>query len=493
MRYAIFNSFPFHFEMFAHVLEYFKGHDIDVYTNRAGENGWLRYYETTYGIKQWFPISEYNPAIYDYIFLLTDDDPGPFWHHKNPRVIVTEHDDNRSLGLPAYRLLQTRQFRRLSLNWMIPVWNAPPQEKYDRLTVMAVGNAALYISAILPSLFANFSDIQFILADRNMTAGANANITTYNNLDATVLLEMAGKSHYILFWPTTGYSQKHKHDSLTASVPLAYSVGSPLILPADFADALGLQGTLGIHAGHFLTKPDTMGFMSERARLLERRNAVLEEVSRPTISVYIHNWKKVSANSLALFTAVCPHVRSTKIINSDENHPYDVPQIQLDDSFFYGGQFDRAIKDVADGEIMCVIVGDNIPTNDFAAIFRAATSVFCKYNVGVYAPNDKRAVAHVKRNAHYAEELYDVDTTDCGFWFIHPRIVRRLKALDFTQSKYGWGIDTVVIAEARKQGMLVLRDYSVETDQLDHSCGYDVRGAMYGMQLLENAYRSMPA
>jgi hypothetical protein len=199
----------------------------------------------------------------------------------------------------------------------------------------------------------------------------------------------------------------------------------------------------------------------------------------------------VSANSLALYNSVRPFVSSAKIVNSDENHTYEVPQIQLDDSFFYGGQFDRAIKDVADGEIMCVIVGDNIPTNDFAAVFKAAEHAFRTYNVGVYAPNDKRAISHATRNALYAEELYDVDTTDCGFWFIHPRIVRSLKGLDFTQSKYGWGIDTVVIAEARKQGMLVLRDYSVETDQLDHSCGYDAGGAMYGMRLLEKAYSGL--
>ena len=488
MKYAIFNSFPFHFEMFAHVLDYFK--EIDVYTSTSGECGWLRYYEMTYGIKTWHLISEFNPSDYDYVFLLTDDDPAytPPW---NTRVIVVEHDANRSLNLPAHRLLQTRNFRNTD-TWLTPVWNAAPQQKYEQLTVMAVGNAAIFLPSILPTLFSNFTDIQFILIDRNMRPGTDGNITAYNNVDATALIEMAGKSHYILFWPTTGFAHRHKHTSLTASVPLSYSVGTPLILPADFANALGLQGTLGIQAGHHLTMPSSIdAFMAERASLLERRDRILGEATAPTISVYIHNWKKVSANSLALYNSVRPFVSSAKIVNSDENHVYEVPQIQLDDSFFYGGQFDRAIKDVGDGEIMCVIVGDNIPTNDFAAVFKAADHAFRTYNVGVYAPNDKRATSHAKRNALYAEELYDVDTTDCGFWFIHPRIVRRLKALDFTQSKYGWGIDTVVIAEARKQGMLVLRDYSVETDQLDHSCGYDAGGAMYGMRLLEKAYSGL--
>jgi len=288
MKYAIFNSFPFHFEMFAHVLDYFKenNQDIDIYTNITGANGWLKFYETKYGVKRWSSITEFNPTDYDYVFLLTDDDPAYacFWN-ETTRVIVIEHDSNRSLALPAYRTLQTRQFMHRtpptdSNTWIIPIWNEIPSEKYEPLTVMAVGNAAIFVAQILPALFTNFSDIQFILVDRHMTTGVNANIKSYNNLDTTTLLEMAGKSHYILFWPTTGFSQNHKYDSLTASVPLAYSVGSPLILPSDFAEALGLQGTLGIQVGHHLTKPTmhlTNQFTDQRHQLIERRNRIFAD------------------------------------------------------------------------------------------------------------------------------------------------------------------------------------------------------------------------
>ena len=63
-----------------------------------------------------------------------------------------------------------------------------------------------------------------------------------------------------------------------------------------------------------------------------------------------------------------------------------------------------------------------------------------------------------------------------------------MRHINYNISKYGWGIDFITIKEARKQGLLVLRDYSVETDQLDHTCGYDQSKAFHGMYLLQQEY-----
>jgi hypothetical protein len=210
------------------------------------------------------------------------------------------------------------------------------------------------------------------------------------------------------------------------------------------------------------------------------------------IYVYILNWKKVSVNGLKLYQNIAPIINNTIMINCDEYMPLtdDIPHIQLDDSHFYGSQFNHAIKHVKDGAIMCVIVGDNISDNDFEKIFQNALDAYNNFHTGVYSPNDKRT-AHQGRNECFNGDLYNVPNTDCGFWFIHPNIVRRLRVLDFTASKYGWGSDTVVMAEARKQKLLVLRDYSVETDQLDHSVGYNGERAAAGQQVLEKLYSKL--
>jgi hypothetical protein len=210
------------------------------------------------------------------------------------------------------------------------------------------------------------------------------------------------------------------------------------------------------------------------------------------IYVYILNWKKVSVNGLKLYQNIAPIIDNTIIINCDEYMPLtnDIPHIQLDDSHYYGSQFNHAIKHVKDGAIMCVIVGDNIPNNDFEKIFQNALNTYNNFNTGVFAPNDKRT-AHQGRYERFNGELYNVANTDCGFWFIHPNIVRRLRNLDFTISKFGWGIDVIMIAEARKQNLLVLRDYAIETDQLDHTIGYNTDSAHKYQVALEKAYNKL--
>lgn len=218
-----------------------------------------------------------------------------------------------------------------------------------------------------------------------------------------------------------------------------------------------------------------------------------QPVTIQDISVYILNWKKVTSNCRILQEKITPIVNNTYVINCDEYSVFEHNCIQLDDSHYYGSQHDHAIKHVPEGAILCIIVGDNIPNNDFTDIFQKAVAAFNTHNIGVYSPNDKRS-PHNQRGACIDGTLYDVPNTDCGFWFIHPAVVDRLRNIDYSISKYGWGIDVITIKEARKQGRLVLRDYSVETDQLDHICSYINKGAgeLYGgWHRIEALYDSM--
>ena len=165
MKFCIFNSLPQHHEMFAYVLDYFKASkkQIDIYTNKTNDYGWLKFYEKKFSVISWFPISFFNPDAYDYVFLLTDDDHGykPFWNDKT-RVIVVEHDGKRKLDHRSFFTIQTRQFKLRNPpsdpnTWVLPVWNNEFYEKFDKLTVLSIGNASNQIN--LPALFKNFNDI----------------------------------------------------------------------------------------------------------------------------------------------------------------------------------------------------------------------------------------------------------------------------------------------------------------------------------------------
>ena len=294
MKYAIFNSLPQHHEMFAYVLDYFKkiNQPIDVYTNKENNYGWLDFYTLEYGVRNWYPISFFNSNAYNYVFLLTDNDNAykPFWNNTT-KVIVVEHDGNRELNLPAYKTLQTRRFNLRNPpsdanTWVLPIWNNKLYTKYDKLTVMSIGGAANFLK--LNRLFSNYKDIQFILVDRDMVVEAGSeNITQYRELDTSTMIEYAAKSHYILFWPTTVYAINHKYRSMSGSFPLAYSVGTQILLPESYIEPLGISkagvGFIGIpdYSPICLQKPNEVqyeAFMLERQELINRRDTIFNSI-----------------------------------------------------------------------------------------------------------------------------------------------------------------------------------------------------------------------
>lgn len=214
--------------------------------------------------------------------------------------------------------------------------------------------------------------------------------------------------------------------------------------------------------------------------------------TKEDIFVYIFNWKKVTSNSILLYERISPIIKNTTIINCDEFCILDssVSHIQLDDSHYYGSQYNHSIKNIKDGALLCVIVGDNIINNDFETIFENALLSFNTLRIGVFSPRDKRTMHQIKIE-NVRNDIFTVNTTDCGFWFIHPIIIEKLKNMDYTVSKFGWGIDVITIKEANKNNLLCVTDFSIETDQLDHTCGYDTSEADRCMTLLNIDYLSL--
>ena len=209
------------------------------------------------------------------------------------------------------------------------------------------------------------------------------------------------------------------------------------------------------------------------------------------ISVYIFNWKKVSKNSIKLIENIKKYINDITIINCDDTFKFEdsIRTIQLDDSHYYGSQYEHAILDVKEKQIFCVIVGDNIPENNFEDIFKNAINIFNTHKVGVYSPNDKRS-SKTKKGKYLQDNIYHVPNTDCGFWFINPEIVKTMKSIKYGNlSPLGWGVDQVTIMESIKLGFIVIRDYSVETDQLDHTTNYNNNTAKKGLICLINEYK----
>lgn len=79
---AIFNSFPFHYEMFGFITNYAHSRDYscDIFTNMHNNMGWLEHYSKMFPIVRYFSppslIGDGRIADYDLVFVTTDDDKG---------------------------------------------------------------------------------------------------------------------------------------------------------------------------------------------------------------------------------------------------------------------------------------------------------------------------------------------------------------------------------------------------------------------------------
>ena len=192
------------------------------------------------------------------------------------------------------------------------------------------------------------------------------------------------------------------------------------------------------------------------------------------LCVFIFSWRKVTRNASTLYGRVAEHFPWVKFVNCDESESpiVGVPEnqtIQLDDSCYYGKQFQAAHDAMVPGNYMACITGDVEPEADWSSIAKHIGEAIRSGGFGVFAPNVE-VTTHVARNQPVAHAtlryLFSVPNTDCTCWVIHPAVLSVLRLLRIGErSNLGWGIDTIACHESRVQGLHVVRDYGILVKQ----------------------------
>ena len=210
------------------------------------------------------------------------------------------------------------------------------------------------------------------------------------------------------------------------------------------------------------------------------------------ISMFIFSWKHVTQNAIALYNAIQPHFPNCTIVHCDEHVtlPPEIRHIPLDDSYYYGGQFDTAVKHTPTNHILSCVVGDVDPNANWLAIRNKLLQAMNEENVGIYAPNVD-FTEHTQQGPLLTGSLYHVHNTDCTVWFLHPSVMQRLRAIPYREiSNLGWGIDSTCIWESRRKGLHVVRDYS-ELVRQPEGTNYSKPEAFRQMYALQAYYMRM--
>ncbi len=200
---------------------------------------------------------------------------------------------------------------------------------------------------------------------------------------------------------------------------------------------------------------------------------------RPVLKfqAFVFNWvghERRATELERIIGAVCP----VTVINSESSAEARHPGwCHIGEDAYFTAQWNAALERF-DADVMLHVQAD-ASSRDFPQIVERCRHAMENLNCGVYAPNVDYTpwVFHRNRLQRVEPDLYEVPQTDCTCWAISREVLDDAPRLDPAQNKYGWGIDFLVIATARRLQRRVLRDYRFKVDHVWRGSGYDLAAA----------------
>jgi len=253
---AIFNSFPFHYEMFGYIIFYCYAnkYNLTIYTEDNYDMGWFDFYKQLFGNKSYqFNFIHYTnfgedikKSEYDLIFLTTDDDPNFEVRWMTDKVICINHF-YICRRIDYFHCMGTRPFAEKLINWAIPC--IPVFNSYDKISniddkfmhVAVIGggikNNNSYDISIINRLTSDKKIVLHIVSrlincDLN-NINSNIEIKKYENVTTQEMYFLLLKCNYVLSDVDNIMNTHRSGHSMSGSVPIAFSTLTKLIISSQ--------------------------------------------------------------------------------------------------------------------------------------------------------------------------------------------------------------------------------------------------------------------
>lgn len=152
--------------------------------------------------------------------------------------------------------------------------------------------------------------------------------------------------------------------------------------------------------------------------------------------------------------------------------------LDVDNAWYYGRKFEHCLH-LHRGEVMLQIQAD-AEHHDWQAVVRRCRETFAAHaELGVWAPEvdfTPFPLQETRVRSLPGGHWHQVVQTDGIVWALAPRVLARLRQLDYACNNLGWGMDWAAIAHAHAHGLLVLRDTAL-TITHPRGSGYDPKVA----------------
>lgn len=266
MKISLFHGFPtIHYEMLGYIIDYFISMNLEIdyylFLNDSYID-WSSYYNKNFKTKINFKnILTFDPDNYDFIIIITDDDPlFPITDNQVFKILTPEmkikvkewekkYDYTKIISIDHHSTqrrkdvlarLGTRFFNsRPDCNWVLPCYQAI--NKFDK-KILLQNNQKIIVSCVgtnnippsddfLKSLFENFDQIEFNFINRKINKKfPSQNIRIWENCSTEIMMNIIKQSHYVLCLDNLENKQPISN-LMSGVVPISFNYGCQLIIP----------------------------------------------------------------------------------------------------------------------------------------------------------------------------------------------------------------------------------------------------------------------
>ena len=308
-KYAIFNSFYFHYELFGYIIEYcqVRGGVVDIFTATKSNLGWIPFYEQKFpGVVRVFSHTLFNP-INDYacVWVITDDDTDfrDEWFDEKTLCIDHYYTDRRPCA--GNRRVSTRPFtfERPSLDWALPVYRIVDVEEKRRKMIpgqiVCIGRFCPNDVKHVEQMFRRTShlgdNLTFIfigrLLNKEDVGNDYPNIVVKSWLETPEMVQTVIESEYLYI---SDMNMDHIKYSMSGAIPLALSCLCKLIMPTQMNEYYQFRSaiTYDISKGDSSTVDDSIQVVSDELdRLVHRKFEVFDKFVRKVPRIIFQTWE----------------------------------------------------------------------------------------------------------------------------------------------------------------------------------------------------------
>jgi hypothetical protein len=221
-----------------------------------------------------------------------------------------------------------------------------------------------------------------------------------------------------------------------------------------------------------------------------------------SVHCVVISWPDFEASAEEIAASIRPFVDRLDIAhNSSEGlRRHSMSNVmEFGEQAHFGEKFSWAVQE-CESDVLLFIVADTAYPDWRFLVERCKTAFDSLPNCGIWAPQVDETFWKpdvVRLGGSLGGNLSAVSAVDSIVWAISRPVIDAMRTLDYTKSKFGWGIDVAAAAYAHSLGLLVSLDEGVLV-QHRRGTSYDIstadkeaRGFYYQLPSAQNSVRIM--